>query len=950
MELLDKKIKEYIASVSVPDEIKPSKIKQFIEDSGEITAGKFLKKLREMKISGSEFLELLGNSRIGNIAYRRIEENPHLRFDELLQILDSSELTHEDYSAMLNVAMTRRKQSEDRKKREEETLRRVSLEEKGVAIPVKEEEKKPAPPVAEEAEEDMSSSPAEVLAQAPAEEKTVEKAEVPVTKEAIEETTESSSDDEDVTEEETSDEAPAEIVADISESVISDTDYTESIEETVEECSSSVESGTNEVVSEEKTDDERTAAAEALIAKIQASINSSIYDEQKEASEATESVKEYINYTESIEEAFEKTEESPEETEEPAPVAESEVESATEESDEEAEVETNTETSYDNDPDDEETEEIGSSAKEIGDILNDLLDKDDDSEEYDEDDEDAEDEEDEDEEKPVTKKSKGFLIAAFICATIVIGCAGALKLLRYYEIIPNYVFKIPDIIKQDIVDFPSLLEEVKEAEHKIGYTLPDSFITESKKPFTGSKNTVGETVCLALTKKESEYYITGAALDNGKVGQSFSFAVGMNDVSLQYSNGYFIVVGSVNNMTEARFYKESNISEGKAEFSYRQSGKYTGYYTDGNAFYMITENHFNLLDAKAEKLTSFIPSFEVNENLSVVPFDRIAMPEYAARTNYCTVSRLPFDMGQTKVRAVLMGDASGYHISEKGLFTCDNTYLNENYRSRITAIFFDEELTVKSTDIDGAINPSMLMSGGDNLLAVGIAKVEKETENAVYKFDTALSSAPEILSPIAKDSSFEKMICGDDVLTLITAGDKPMQYNINISDLSSAEKGASAKNKKKISDSLYASINVSFNDSGKRTGIVLTVGDDESSASVTANVKKGTVSEWDAYLDTPFITDISDLPYYESGDGIIVGLPLTFFDGISQVGEYRFYKYSNNSLTEIGRISLYDQKFTTVYCGFTSGEKPCILTLWDNKVITADIEKVKIISESEITG
>ena len=53
MELLDKKIKEYIASISVPDEIKPSRIKQFIENSGEITAGKFLKKLREMKISTS---------------------------------------------------------------------------------------------------------------------------------------------------------------------------------------------------------------------------------------------------------------------------------------------------------------------------------------------------------------------------------------------------------------------------------------------------------------------------------------------------------------------------------------------------------------------------------------------------------------------------------------------------------------------------------------------------------------------------------------------------------------------------------------------------------------------------------------------------------------------------------------------------------------------------------
>ena len=303
-------------------------------------------------------------------------------------------------------------------------------------------------------------------------------------------------------------------------------------------------------------------------------------------------------------------------------------------------------------------------------------------------------------------------------------------------------------------------------------------------------------------------------------------------------------------------------------------------------------------------------------------------------------------MGQTKIRSVLMGDAGGYHISEKGLFTCDNTYLNESYRSRVTVVAFDEDLTAKHTDIDGAIDPAMLMSSGERFIAVGMAKTEKENANAVFRFDVTLSEAPAVLSPIAKDSSFEKAICGDEILTLITAGEKPMQYNINIADLSSAEKGATAKNRKKINDELSASINVNFSDEGKRTGIVLTVGE----TSVTANVKKDTVTEWDAYLDSPFISDISKLPFYEDDSGVVVGLPLTFFDGISQVGEYRFYRYKDSKLSEIGRISLYDTKFTTVYCGFTSGDKPCILTLWDNKVITADIENVKIISESEIKG
>ena len=128
MESLEQKIKEYISSVNLPSGISPEEIRILLEDNGEMTAGVFLRKLKELKISGSDFLELLGNSKIGNMEFRRIEENPHLKFDELLQILDNSVLSSEDYRMIIAVATQRKELSEQRKRREEETLRRMTEE------------------------------------------------------------------------------------------------------------------------------------------------------------------------------------------------------------------------------------------------------------------------------------------------------------------------------------------------------------------------------------------------------------------------------------------------------------------------------------------------------------------------------------------------------------------------------------------------------------------------------------------------------------------------------------------------------------------------------------------------------------------------------------------------------------------------------------------------------
>ena len=125
---LEQKIKEYVSSLEIPDRVKPEEIRRLLEDNGDMTAGVFLRRLKELKISGSDFLELLGNSKIGNMEFRRIEENPHLKFDELLQILDNSVLSGEDYRMIIAVATQRKELAEQRKRREEETLRRMTEE------------------------------------------------------------------------------------------------------------------------------------------------------------------------------------------------------------------------------------------------------------------------------------------------------------------------------------------------------------------------------------------------------------------------------------------------------------------------------------------------------------------------------------------------------------------------------------------------------------------------------------------------------------------------------------------------------------------------------------------------------------------------------------------------------------------------------------------------------
>lgn len=72
----------------------------FKEETG-VKASDFIKVVFHHKLTGKEFLGILGNSKISNKAYQEIESNPGLTVKRLIEILEESPLTSDDYQRLI---------------------------------------------------------------------------------------------------------------------------------------------------------------------------------------------------------------------------------------------------------------------------------------------------------------------------------------------------------------------------------------------------------------------------------------------------------------------------------------------------------------------------------------------------------------------------------------------------------------------------------------------------------------------------------------------------------------------------------------------------------------------------------------------------------------------------------------------------------------------------------
>lgn len=856
---LEQKIKEYVSSVEIPDRVKPEEIRRLLEDNGDMTAGVFLRKLKELKISGSDFLELLGNSKIGNMEFRRIEENPHLKFDELLQILDNSVLSGEDYRMIIAVATQRKELAEQRKRREEETLRRMT--------------------------EELTAK------------KNVHKEEETGTKQ--------------------------EDTADISEN-------------------------TPEANTQEALDSEKISAAEALILRMQKEIDSE---------ENVETVENSSNYTDSNTDMPESEQKNVEET----PAAE--VEAAEEDNTEKESIATQEEsTPTDNsdrdsksvtmefcipappvaeaNPAGEEAEDfdgiisddekIGSNAREIGSAIGELMDS---NADYDV--------SDDKDDCVVIKRRKGCLITSFIGAAVLVAGGITLNQLRACGIIPDLTYDIPGKVEQNIDSYETLLNEAAAARDKISYQLPDTFVTVEKKPVALPKNVYGDN--LVATVKDTE--ICGAKEKDGKLSDNFSFETGLTDAGIVKCGEYFAVVGSKDNATVIRSYDESGMLSGKATDEYILSGKLVDLYTNGNKVCAVTKDSFDIDKAESEKPETFVPAYTHKGTTQTVEFENMVVPSYVSGLNYYTATMIaPAGDNEFMTKSVIVGDIGGCSVNSDGMYATDTSRINNKYYTQIAYIMFDDLMSSMITGVsDVALNPALVIAMDDNFAAFGEIYIGDERHNVIITTSKTLGNI-NFCEGIADGQRIASISGTGKTVTVTSYGDDPMQYSVNADNGEQAENTENT-NSVKLSDNVTAQVTVKADKDGNRQGILLAVGGDKK-AEVTITAESNTSGDWNSYLTSPVCDDISQLAYYEKDGKITIGIPVMYFDGISQVSVCKFYSYADGKLSELGNITLYDEKYTTLYCDITGGDKPYILTMWDNRVITASIDKIKVISDT----
>lgn len=852
---LEQKIKEYVSSLEIPDRVKPEEIRRLLEDNGDMTAGVFLRKLKELKISGSDFLELLGNSKIGNMEFRRIEENPHLKFDELLQILDNSVLSGEDYRMIIAVATQRKELAEQRKRREEETLRRMT------------------------------------------EELTAKK---------------------NVHKEETG--TKQEDTADISESK-------------------------PEANTQEAPDSEKLSAAEALILRMQKEIDSE---------ENVETVENVSNYTDSNTDLPESEQKNVEET----PAVKAEEDNAEKESVATQEESTPTDNSDSDsksitmefcipappvaeaDPAGEEAEDfdgiisddekIGSNAREIGSAIGELMDS---NADYDV--------SDDKEDCVVIKRRKGCLITSFIGAAILVAGGITLNQLRACKIIPDLTYDIPEKVEQNIDSYETLLNEAAAARDKISYQLPDTFVTVEKKPVALPKNVYGDN--LVATVKDTE--ICGAKEKDGKLSDNFSFETGLTDAGIVKCGEYFAVVGSKDNATVIRTYDESGMLSGKATDEYILSGELVDLYTNGNKVCAVTKDSFDIDKAESEKPETFVPAYTHKGTTQTVEFENMLVPSYVSGLNYYTATMIaPAGDNEVMTKSVIVGDIGGCSVNSDGMYATDTSRINNNYSTQIAYVMFDDLMSSMITGVsDVALNPGLVIAMDDNFAAFGEIYTGDERHNVIITTSKTLGNI-NFCAGIADGQRIASISGIGKTVTVTSYGDEPMQYSVNADNGEQAENTENT-NSVKLNDNVTAQVTVKADKDGNRQGILLAVGGDKK-AEVTITAESNTSGDWNSYLTSPVCDDISQLAYYEKDGKITIGIPVMYFDGISQVSVCKFYSYADGKLSELGNITLYDEKYTTLYCDIIGGDKPYILTMWDNRVITASIDKIKVISDT----
>ena len=380
---------------------------------------------------------------------------------------------------------------------------------------------------------------------------------------------------------------------------------------------------------------------------------------------------------------------------------------------------------------------------------------------------------------------------------------------------------------------------------------------------------------------------------------------------------------------------------------YRQSGTLTDlFFSDGKicavTFEATPEN------AVAEVFDTYMPHCFFEKEQILIDVNNVYLPENAGCKSFLTIAVIDTETESCQLSAVAGGSAPVVFSENNALFVAQNgekSTLLLRYDLSGTAPVLNGTCTADG--LAGAYSGLDISDGNLRFTALETSGENKSLTLSVFDSE---------LNPISKASGLGSGTepvgsCFDQMNAyVITEQDGQLKlFGVNTSvaeDLTLLTEVTSPITSDKFhkwNDNYGLMLEVEANDDGLRTGLLLSVTDNNGEVISSLRIKAESTVEgdWNKYISSPAEADI-DLIRGNSENGFCV-LPVSYFDGVSQVEKILMFKIDlSGEITEKGEIVEYDLRSDTLLAEVSDKFCYCI---FGGLILSSDADKNSIVAE-----
>ena len=481
---------------------------------------------------------------------------------------------------------------------------------------------------------------------------------------------------------------------------------------------------------------------------------------------------------------------------------------------------------------------------------------------------------------------------------------------------------------------------------------------------------------IVKTDGQNIYYISDRSLylvslkDGEMKLESVTKSANIVPVEMFISNNSLVVVSSklqssADSITPTNkyntvvdFYNISDKNRPSIKTTYEQSGSYVSSKMIDNNVYIVTCYSSNAVIDSEQDYEKYIPTYIQNGETSYIQATDISIPKNASNTNYTIISGLDANAELPLISAkALLGYDSSVFMTRENAYVAGFSFEDNKQYTNVAKFNISNGLITlsASTKVDGFITNSRSMDEYKGDLRIGTTSTDKasgSTSNAVYIYDSTLKKIGEITNLTANDSI--KSITFSGSLGFVHT--KNQEKAATVLDFSDPTRPIVISNP--ITED-YSGYLVSFGSSrllafgeeidasGNKTGYKLSVYESTGGGTLT---ETSSISLGNDLASAKSNAEFNTKCLSINSDNNLIGVPVSFFDGVDTCNRYYMIKYDASTATFaiVGIIETHDTTDNSFIRGVFVEDK--LYACAEKRIISANISDMSIISTLDLAG